>query len=151
MKNLAIINTIISNSYDNTCLNVLNSMLHQHNDINASVFTTAFNINMPTKKFNILPIYEARYCGGICIVWDLISLELVLGFPNLQKIVYLHDNTIPWRKGQNISYAIWDKLFLNDKTQILISDSQIAEIFKLTFGIGKSISSLDPEVIYEEL
>jgi hypothetical protein len=150
-KNIAIINTFIGNSYDQKIIMLLNDLLQNYKDVNGNIYTTSMNILIPDKKFGILPIYEAKYFYGKAIVWDLITLDLALGFPNLSEVIYIHNNTIPWRDNTNISYKAWEKLFTNPKLKILISEKNIYDIFKLTWNTGDFIESINTKVIYETI
>lgn len=150
-KNIAIINSIITSPYDQKMLDLINSLISQNKDINANVYTTSINISIPNKKFGILPIYEAKYFKGTAVVWDLISLDLIRGFPNLSDVIYIHNNTIPWRENSNITYKTWENLFVRDKLKIIISDQNIYEIFKLTWKTGIFLESIDNRTIYETI
>lgn len=150
-KNIAIINSIITTPYDKQILDMINSMLAENKDINADVYTTSMNISMPNKKFGILPIYEAKYFKGTAIVWDLITLDLVHGFPNLSEVIYIHSNTIPWRENSNVTYKTWENLFVNNKLKTIISDQNIHEIFRLTWRTGVLVQSIDNRTIYETI
>ncbi len=150
-KNIAIINTFIDNNYDQQVLALLNDVLKTFKDVNADVYTTSMNLLIPDKRFSILPIYEAKYFNGKAIVWDLITLDLVYGFPNLSEIIYLHNNTIPWRDNKNVGYSVWEKLFLNDKLKMIISDKNIYDIFQLTWNTGIFIESINSKVLYDTI
>jgi hypothetical protein len=150
-KNIAIINTAIQNSYDQQVLNLVNEILCVNKNIDANLYTTTINVGINNKKFGILPIYEAKYFYGKAIVWDPITLDLVYGFPNLSEIIYIHNNTIPWRENPNMSYKVWDRLFINKKLNLLISDKNIYEIFRLTWNTGTLIESIDSRTIYEAI
>ena len=150
-KNIAIINTFIGNAYDQQILALLNDLSKTFKDVNADIYTTSMNLLIPDKKFSILPIYEAKYFNGKAIVWDLISLDLVYGFPNLSEIIYLHNNTIPWRDNKNVGYSAWEKLFVNDKLKMIISDKNVYDIFQLTWNTGIFIESINSKVLYENI
>lgn len=150
-KNIAIINTSIANDYDQSIISIINNMLGLYEDINADVYTTTINFSVDNKKFGILPIYEAKYFKGKAVIWDLLTLDLVHGFPNISEIIYIHNNTVPWRDNTSISYKMWSKLFLNSRLKILISDKNIHEIFKLTWNIGTMVESIEEKVIYEAI
>lgn len=150
-KNIAVINTIINSPQDQNILVLINDMLKINKHMNANVYTTAMNMTIPNKKFGILPIYEGKYFQGKAIVWDLISLNLVYGFPNISEIIYLHNNTIPWRDSPNIGYKVWDNLFINSKLKMIITDPNIYEIFKLTWDSGIYIETMDTKTLYENI
>lgn len=150
-KNIAIINTSIGTSYDQQIITLMNETVHSYKNINAAVYTTSMNIAIPQKKFSVLPLYEAKYFNGKAIVWDIISLDLVYGFPNISEILYIHNNTIPWRENSHIAYKVWEKLFTNSKTKILITDKNIYEIFRLTWNTGIFQETIDSRIIYESI
>lgn len=150
-KNIAIINTAVASSYDQNIVSLINNVLEAHKDINGDIYTTTMNVPVPNKRFGILPIYEAKYFKGKAIVWDFITLDLVYGFPNISEIIYIHNNTIPWRENSNISYRVWSKLFLNKKLKFIISDNNIYEIFKLTWNIGTLVDKINEKVVYETI
>ena len=103
------------------------------------------NIN---KRFSVLPIYEAKYQYGNFFVWDILSLELCISFPNVNKIFYFQNNNIPWIKAFNINYQDWSQLFDNPKVDIITDDMTTKELFDLAW---KQIRTIDitSEALYE--
>lgn len=150
-KNIAIINTAVTTSYDQNIISLINNILKTYKDINADIYTTTMNFAVADKKFGVLPIYEAKYFKGKAIVWDFITLDLVYGFPNISEIIYIHNNTIPWRDNPNIAYKVWSKLFLNNRLKLLVSDNNIYEIFRLTWNTGTLTEKINEKAIYEAI
>lgn len=150
-KNIAIINTSVTTTYDQNIISLINNLLDKYRDVNANIYTTTMNLSITNKKFGILPIYEAKYFKGKAIIWDFVTLDLVYGFPNISEIIYIHNNTIPWRDNPNIGYGVWSKLFLNSRLKILISENNIYNIFKLTWNIGTLTDQINEKVIYEAI
>lgn len=151
MNNIGFIKTSINTQYDQNIIELIHPLKTIDSSVNINIFSINYDLNATNKTFTVLPVYECKYFFGNLVVWDPVTLDLVLNFPNIRKIVYIHDNSIPWRINPNVSYKTWEKLFDNTKTQILITDKYIADIFRLTWGTGQFIETINPQVLYEKL
>lgn len=149
-KTLSILNIHPQSEYDASMISWFNSLYSVDSSINLKLFCCSFDVINPQKKFTVLPLYEAKYEYGIFFIWDILSLELAINFPNLTKIYYFQNNNIPWTKIYNINYNDWAQLFDNPKVEILTSDSTIQEIFSLTWKKPKLLS-ITTEALYEIL
>jgi hypothetical protein len=147
-KKLSAIAIHPQSEYDSSMISWFNSLNDIDRSINLKFFSSSFDIVNADKKFPILPIYEAKYEYGNFFVWDILSLELAINFPNINKIYYFQNKDIPWTKIYNINYEDWSQLFDNPKVEILTHDATIQEIFNLSW---KPIKLLDvtPEALYE--
>ncbi len=150
-NNISVISITLNPGQDEMMLKWLDSLSIMDKSLNLSVFTSFYNINQPQKRFTVLPLYEAKYHTGIAITWDLLSLELILDFPNISKIVYYQNNSFPWLQNRHISYAAWAKLFNNDRVSVLVDDPTIQQIFALTWKKPHLITEMTPEKLYEVL
>jgi len=137
--------------HDQNILSIINEMTLTDPSVNIKLFTTQYDLSITTKAFCVLPIYEAKYSRGVMIVWDLLSLELVLDFPNLDGIVYLQDSNIPWEKNTSISYEKWAYLFDNPKVNIVTDNALVAEAFTLTWKRPILIENISPESLYANI
>lgn len=137
--------------HDNNIVSILNEMIGTDPALNLKLFTTKYDLLIPTKTFCVLPIYEAKYSRGTMVVWDLLSLELVLDFPNLDSVVYLQDATIPWVGNTSVPYSNWANFFDNPKTKVITDNPDIAEIFALTWHRPTLLENINPESLYENL
>lgn len=151
MKNIGLIKISTNTNDDFSMLNLATNLYTENDDINISLFTTLFDNDAYGKRISILPIHEAKYFVGTAIVWDLITLDLVTGFPNLKKILYIHNNSIPWRENPNSLYSVWQKLFENKRIETIITNNNIYDIFRLTWDTGTLIPELNSKVLYEKL
>ena len=137
--------------HDHNILSIMNEMTLTDPSVNIKLFTTQYDLLMSTKAFCVLPIYEAKYSRGVMVVWDLLSLELVLDFPNLESIVYLQDSNIPWDQNTSIDYNKWAYLFDNPKVKIITDNNSVAEVFALTWKRPTLIENISPEVLYANI
>jgi hypothetical protein len=150
-NNISAISITINPGHDELMLKWLDSLSSINKSLNLSVFSSSYNVNQPLKKFTVLPLYEAKYHTGTAFVWDLLSLELILDFPNIHKIVYYQNNNLPWLQNRYIGYAAWAKIFDNDRVSIMVDNPTIQQIFKLTWKEPHLINEMTPEKLYEVL
>jgi hypothetical protein len=144
--------TISANTdQDNNIMSMLNAMIGIDPALNLKLFTTKYDLLIPNKCFCVLPIYEAKYSYGTVVVWDLLSLELVLDFPNLESIVYLQDSTPPWAGNASVPYSNWSHFFDSPKVQVITDNPETAEIFALTWHRPNLLENINPESLYENI
>lgn len=118
---------------------------------NTNIFTSKNDAIVPDQKFAILPIYEAKYSDHVMICWDILSLQLCLDFPRIEKIIYLQNDQIPWMQQNNIEYKLWSNIFDDPRLAVVSTDEEIINIFRLTWNKGIFIESLDSEKFHELL
>lgn len=118
---------------------------------NTNLFTSKYDAIVPNQTFSVLPLYEAKYSKNTMIVWDMLSLQLCVDFPNINKIIYIQSDQIPWMTNPNNLYNIWSKVFDNPRVSVISMHKQIADIFRLTWNKGTFVESLDSEIIHEYL
>jgi len=147
-KKLSALSIQPKTEYDAAMISWFNSLATIDSTINLKLFCSSFDILNSEKKFAVLPIYEAKYEYGNFFVWDILSLELAIDFPNINKIYYFQNNNLPWTKAFNISYNDWANLYDNEKVHIITNDTNVQEIFSLTW---KHIDTVEgtPESLYE--
>jgi hypothetical protein len=151
MKNISALNIVTQVGIDEPIIKLFASLALIDKSLNLSLFTSAYNLNIQNKRFSVLPIYEAKYHKSCFFVWDLLSLELVLEFPNTQKIVYYQNQNIPWADNKNIPYFAWANIFDNDRVTVITDDPIVNEIFSLTWKSPVFINEMDSEKLYEIL
>ena len=151
MKNISALSITVNPGLDENLLSIFDELYNIDKFINLNLFTTSYNINKQNKRFSVLPIYEAKYYSGTLLVWNLLSLELTLDFPNLTKIVYYQNNDIPWSTNKSIPYVAWARLFENPKVSMIVDNPTVHEIFKLTWKEPTLITDITPETLYEVL
>jgi hypothetical protein len=151
MKNISALNIVTQVGFDEALIKLFNDLHYKDRSLNLSLFTSSYGINIQNKKFSVLPLYEAKYHKSSFFVWNLLSLELVLEFPNTQKIIYYQNQEIPWADNKNIPYLAWSNIFDNDKVTVITDDPIVNEIFTLTWKPPVFIDNLDSEKLYEIL
>jgi hypothetical protein len=153
MKNLQlslIKNYIVEN--DLIIIDHLYKILTLDTSINIKIFSTNNHIPSQSTHYTILPIYEAKYAYDIALVWDLLSLELVLGFPNLQKILYFQLDELPWVGHGYMPYSSWNTFFNNDKITVITDDIIKQDMFRSTWNDKTiNINKLNLKELYEIL
>lgn len=149
MKNISVL-SIECNDIHRPMLMMINKWTIEKN-YNTSLFTSKYDAVLPNQSFSVLPIHESKYVKDTMLVWDTLSLQLCIDFPNLKKIIYLQNNNIPWMNHPNISYDTWSRMFDNPKIQIISPYEEVVNIFKLTWNKGTLVVSLDSEQIYEHI
>ena len=147
-KQLSALSIHPQSEYDGAMLSWFNSLYNIDPNINLKLFSSCCDILNINKRFSVLPIYEAKYQYGNFFVWDILSLELCISFPNVNKIFYFQNNNIPWIKAFNINYQYWSQLFDNPKVDIITDDMTTKELFDLAW---KQIRTIDitSEALYE--
>ena len=151
MKNISALNIVTQPGIDEEPLSLFNKICYINRSLNLSLFTSSYNMAIQNKTFSILPLYEAKYHKSSFFVWNLLSLELVLEFPNTEKIVYYQNQNIPWSENKTIPYIAWANLFDNNKVTVVTDDPVVNEIFTLTWKQPIFINDLDAEKLYEIL
>jgi len=136
---------------DLNIISMLNETIAADPAANLKLFTTKYDLLIPNKRFCVLPIYEAKYSHGTIVVWDLLSLELVLDFPNLDSIIYLQDSNLPWSNSHNIEYSVWSKFFDNPKIKIITDSPEVSEILSLTWKKPTLLENINPESLYANI
>lgn len=134
---------------DNNILSVFSSIGDIDKLADLKLFTVLYDLNITPKNFSVLPIYESKYSYNDILVWDLLSLELVIDFPNISRIFYIQDNNIPWYSNSTIPYSTWSKLFDNDKVTIITTNKTISDIFRLTYKECQLLNTISTEKLYE--
>lgn len=150
-KQISALSITTTSKYDELIISLINSLSNIDNSLDIKLFTTNHNILVQNKKYSILPIFEAKYSKNPIIVWDLLSLELVLEFPNLLSIIYIQDKNIPWLKNRSIPYSVWNNFFNNNKVKVVCSHPMIAEIFEMTWKKPILLNPITTESFYEIL
>jgi hypothetical protein len=107
----------------------INNFYTKYND-NKELNLVMFNSFNGSSNHNIpvLHLNQAKYFFGKLFVFDIISLFMASHFPNLNNIYYYTNNT-PWTEDMNIGYMFWDKIFNNNKLE-LITDNNTYHIYK---------------------
>jgi hypothetical protein len=136
---------------DNDILSVFSSISDIDKSANLKLFTVLYDLNISPKNFSVLPIYESKYSYNDILVWDLLSLELVIDFPNIKRVFYIQDNNIPWYMNNTVPYSTWSRLFGNDKVTIISTNKTISDIFNLTYKECKLLETISAEKLYEIL
>lgn len=153
MKNLQL--NLIKNYLvedDLTIIDHLYKILILDTSVNIKIFSTNSHIPLKSTHYTILPIYEAKYTYGIALVWDMMSLELVLEFPNLEKILYFQLDDLPWIGHGYMPYKSWDLLFNNKKITIITDDSIKQDMLRSTWNDKViNIDKLNLKELYEIL
>jgi hypothetical protein len=132
-KQLSALNIHPRSEYDSAMISWFNSLRDMDKNINLKLFCSSFDVLHSDKKFPILPIHEAKYQHGNFFVWDILSLELAIDFPNINKIYYFQNDNLPWTKAFNINYTDWANLYDNQKVDIITNNTNVKEIFELTW------------------
>lgn len=146
-KQIASISIELKSENDKNIVELMN-LVALNNDINLKMFTT--NCEIPTKtpkRFSILPIYEAKYYYGSAFVWDLMTLELVVDFPNIDKIFFYQNQNLPWRTFRQNQYSFWEKFYNNDRIEIFTTEKDIYEVLGLIWKSPKLIQEISPQSI----
>lgn len=151
MKNISVLNITTQPGFDEQLLKVFNDLFYIDRSSNLSLFTSSYGVNVQNKRFSVLPIYEAKYHKSSFFVWNLLSLELVLQFPNVQKVVYYQNQDIPWSQNKNMPYAAWANIFDTNRVTVVTDDAMVNEIFSLTWKPPVFINDFTSEKLYEIL
>lgn len=129
---IALVKNVLNNN-DQTIIEHLYKLTKLEELINIKIFSTNNKILL-NNSYPILPLYEAKYTKDIIIVWDLLSLELVLDFPNTQHIIYLQLDELPWISHEYILYENWEKFFDNAKISIVTDNQDTNQIISSTWS-----------------
>lgn len=120
--------------------------------INIRLFASNNNILLDNNLYTILPIQESKYIYDSVFVWDLLSLELVLDFPNLNQIYYLQLDPAPWIDHYYMPYKTWKNIFDNPKVTVITNNEDTQKIISSTWNNKtKYLEGLNLKVIYEEI
>jgi hypothetical protein len=150
-KQISALSISLSSKYDELVMSLINSLSNMDSFLDIKLFTTSCDIVVPNKKYSILPIFEGKYSKNPMIVWDLLSLELALQFPNIPSIIYIQDKNIPWIKNREVPYSVWNNFFNNDKVKIVSSHPMVAEVFEMTWKKTILLTPIKTESFYEIL
>lgn len=120
--------------------------------MNMRIFSTNNNILLDSKNYTILPIHEAKYIYDTIFVWDLLSLELAIEFPNKTHIYYLMIEQPPWIEHPYTSYLGWHNIFDNNKITIITDSEESHRLISCTWNDKtKYVEQLNLKVIYNEI
>lgn len=151
MKNIAALSITTLPGFDEQFIALLDSLYNLDAPVNVNLFTSAYNIHKTYKNFTILPLHEGKYHTGTFIVWNLLSLELALDFPNAQRIIYYQNNEIPWAKNKQVPYMAWARLFDNPHIDIIVNDPTTYDILRFTWKEPIFLEQINAETLYEIL
>lgn len=143
----------VVNDAEKEILTLFNSLLAYNPDINGSLFTSNYqNVIHQLKKFSVFPTYDAKYYYGDMLVWDVISLDMVRQFPNLNKIFYFQGPALPWMGNTHIEYKMWEKLFCNPKITIITNNKDIKDVYDHVWSSEcKLLQQINWESLYEAI
>ena len=151
MTNISALNIVTQSGLDEPLLRVFNDLFYVNRSVNLSLFTSSYGLNFPNKRFSVLPLYEAKYHKSAFFTWNLLSLDLLLEFPNTQNIVYYQNKEITWSQNKNIPYSAWAKIFDTNRVTVVTDDPMVNEIFTLTWKPPVFINEFNAEKLYETL
>lgn len=115
-------------------------------DVDAKIFTTNCSVvTQAQKRLTILPIYEAKYYKGKALVFDLMTLELCCEFPNLEKILYYQNETLPWTVFRQNQYSFWNNFFDNPKIEVFTTNKEVYNVLSLLWKPPKLINNISSQ------
>lgn len=134
-------------------LSIFNDLLDKNPHINGSLFTSNYQNSInKLKRFSIFSSYEANYYYGDMFVWDIISLDIVRNFPNINRIFYFQEASLPWPTNAHMEYSMWEKLFCNKKTTIITNLPEVKEVYDLVWsGKCELLKTMNAESLYEAI
>lgn len=145
-QDLGILCTNMSNDKITLSLIDFAKEYYLHNPYNQVCFFNSFCEVVAPQNIPILHLSQAKFFYGNLLVLDSVSLELCGDFPNINKILFWAQN-IPWAQ-QSRNYKEWERLFYNDKIEIIANNEQIYDIFEICYKKPKCIAErLDYEKI----
>jgi len=150
-KNLGCFLFDVVTDQEKEILSLFNNLLEKNPNINGCLFTTNYqNTINQLKRFSIFPLYEAKYYYGDVLVWDIISLDIVKSFPNVEKIFYFQGPYLPWTGNTHLEYSMWESLFCNPKITVISNLTEVKEIFDLVWSTKcELIKTMNAESLYE--
>lgn len=145
-QDLGIVYTNMSNNNETISLIDFAKEYHEYNPYNQVCFFNSFCEVVSSQNVPILHLSQAKFFYGNLLVLDSDSVELCENFPNIKKILFWAQD-IPWEK-QLKNYKEWERLFYNDKIEIIANNEQIYDIFEICYKKPKCIAErLDYEKI----
>ena len=145
-QDLGIVYTNMSNNNETISLIDFAKEYHEYNPYNQVCFFNSFCEVVSSQNVPILHLSQAKFFYGNLLVLDSDSVELCENFPNIKKILFWAQD-IPWEK-QLKNYKEWERLFYNDKIEIIANNEQIYDIFEICYKKTKCIAErLDYEKI----
>ena len=149
-KDLGILALNISNTKETLELINLAKTYYSHHPYDQTCFFNSFSEVINSENIPILHISQAKFFYGNLLTTDIESLILCHSFPNINKILFWSQN-IPWQQDLK-NYKDWEKLFYNDKVQILAKNQEIYDIYDICYKKPQGIAErLNYEQIEQSL
>lgn len=145
-KDLGIIVRNLLNDEKSSELILLAKNYFDNNPYNQVCFFNCVSDNISNRSIPILHLSQAKFFYGNLLVTHIKDLNLCCDFPNISKILFA-TSSAPW-ESEVRSYKDWEKLFYNEKVNIIAQNQRTYDLFKLCYKEPLTVKErLDYETI----